>query len=147
MNIRLGPRVRLAIGGRCDASCLRPFSRGESRRALALRRADLPWSINPTQIRSTAAPFDVVAHCLPGLFAAGLAGVRRNQADRFHHPGPLSVVVARPRLFPEMMLLKMRHFVDKRGLGLFGGTLTKVRRVKRELLGYLCPVPLFESAA
>ena len=48
------------------------------------------------------------------------AGVGWDEPDRAHHPGPLRIVITRARGLAEMMLLQMRHFVDKRPEALLG---------------------------
>jgi hypothetical protein len=54
------------------------------------------------------------AHLLPDLAPAWLPGVGRDEADRLHHPRPFLVVVADAQRLPEMMLLKVRHFMHER---------------------------------
>jgi hypothetical protein len=62
-----------------------------------------------------SARLDVVRHLLPGVLAAGLAGVGRDQADGTHVPGPFLVVVATPGRLAEMVLPEMGHFMNERG--------------------------------
>ena len=127
MHIEFGPCVgatfgagvpSLAGGLRLAKSLVAP--------SFYIERTDAPLHQFGANAIEPATLFDAVADCLSDLRAAGLPGVGRDQADRFHHRGPLPVVIAGPRWLAEVVLFEMHHFVDEGGKNFLDGALKKL---------------------
>src|SRR4051812_26435527 len=84
--------------------------------------------------------FNEMAHRLPGLFSAWFSGCRRDQPNLSHFRSPLSVVIPFSWRLSKVMLPQMGHFMDEGCKHLLRLSGCKVKRVQRNLVGYILRV-------